>query len=108
MCKSEFENVLENSQMFNGWDADVILVDHKVAVLWNGAWHYKEIMPGTSLKQIQTRDRIKIDEINKAGFHPYIIVDMGKHDPKFVNDQFNTFKDFIAGVENRHLSSLIS
>ena len=77
--------------MFNGWDADVILPDLKVAILWNGKWHYEEIMEGTSLKQIQNRDRIKLKEIRKAGYEPYVIKDMGKHNPQFVKEQFETF-----------------
>jgi len=90
-CKSHFDNVLTNEQMFNGWDADVILPDLKVAILWNGKWHYEEIMEGTSLKQIQNRDRIKLKEIRKAGYEPYVIKDMGKHNPQFVKEQFETF-----------------
>ena len=29
--------------MFNGWDADVILPDLKIAIMWNGIWHYKQV-----------------------------------------------------------------
>jgi len=90
-CEAHFDNVLTNEQMFNGWDADVILPDLKVAILWNGKWHYEEIMEGTSLKQIQNRDRIKLKEIRKAGYEPYVIKDMGKHNPQFVKEQFETF-----------------
>lgn len=108
MCKSTYENVSTNEPLFNGWDADVILHDQHVAVLWNGAWHYKDIMKGVSLKQIQNRDDIKLSEIVKAGFQAYVIADMGRHDPTFVSREFSKFKNFIAGVENRHLMSLIN
>ena len=51
LCKSHFSNVLTNSPIFNKWDADVILSDEKIAILWNGAWHYKQIGKLHSLKQ---------------------------------------------------------
>lgn len=95
LCKAQFENVLTNEPMFNGWDADVILQDQKVAVLWNGVWHYKEIMEGTSLKQIQNRDKIKLLEIERAGYSAYIIKDMGKYSSKFVRKKFKEFLQHI-------------
>lgn len=97
LCIAHFENVSHNSCDFNGWDADVILSDLKIAILWNGPWHYKQIKNGTSLKQIQNRDCIKIKEIEKCGYTPYIIKDMGKHNPKFVEEEFEKFKKYIAG-----------
>ena len=81
--------------MFNGWDADVIIPELKIAVLWNGKWHYEEIMKGTSLSQIQNRDKIKIKEIKRANFHPYVIKDMGRYNADFVKAQFDMFVDNI-------------
>ena len=36
------KNVKHNEAIFNGWDADVIIEDIKLAVLWNGKWHYEK------------------------------------------------------------------
>lgn len=68
-CKEFFKNVSHNEHLVEGWDADIILHDEKIAILWNGPWHYRE-MPGLkhSLKQVQTRDRIKIEKLSKAGW----------------------------------------
>jgi hypothetical protein len=41
LCNSKFVDVLHNVNMFNGWDADIILKNQKIAILWNGMWHYK-------------------------------------------------------------------
>lgn len=82
--------------MFNGWDADIILPDIKVAVLWNGKWYYEKITENHSLKQVQTRDKIKINEIIKMGYTPYVIKDMGSYDENFVNLQFEKFINYIA------------
>lgn len=43
LCEKEFKNVGHNEPIFNGWDADVLLYDIKVAILWNGKWHYETV-----------------------------------------------------------------
>lgn len=91
LCKNHFKNVENNKQLFNGWDADIIIHDIKVAVLWNGIWHYKKVKKQQSLDQIQTRDKIKLDNIIKYGYKPYIIKDLGKYNKKFVEKKFNEF-----------------
>lgn len=92
-CKNEFDNVSANEQFFNGWDADIIIHDLKIAVLWNGKWHYEKITEKHSLKQVQNRDLIKIKEIEEKGYIPYIIKDMGKYNEKFVKKSFESFKN---------------
>ena len=81
--------------MFNGWDADIILVDFKLAILWNGPWHYKKVTKSHSLAQVQTRDLIKLNEIQKCGFTPYIIEDMSKASSDKVLKEFNLLLDYI-------------
>lgn len=88
ICKEYFKSVKSNEGIFNGWDADVIIEDIKVAVLWNGKWHYEKITKKHSVKQVQNRDRIKIGEIKKCGYLPYVIKDMGKENKKFVEMEF--------------------
>lgn len=93
LCKEYFgdANVLTNEPMFDGWDADVIITSTKTAVMWNGAWHYKQIQKGHSVAQTQNRDRLKERIINKRGYKCYTIKDMGKHNKKFVEYQFQLF-----------------
>ena len=76
LCKNNFENVIHNETIFNGWDADIILPEYKIAILWNGPWHYKKIKEKHSVEQVQNRDKIKISEIQKTGYMPYIIKDL--------------------------------
>lgn len=97
LCENYFNNVKHNEPMFNGWDADVIIEDIKYAVLWNGKWHYEEISKKQSLKQVQTRDKIKLDQIKLCGYTPYIIKDLGKYNKEFVEEQFNLFLEHLAG-----------
>lgn len=58
-------------------------------MLWNGKWHYEKITKNHSVKQVQNRDKIKIEEIKKAGYIPYIIKDNGKYNTNKVENEFN-------------------
>lgn len=91
LCKTHFKNVRHNEPIFNGWDADVIIDDLKIAVLWNGKWHYEKITEKHSVIQVQNRDKIKIKEIKKFGYIPYIIKDVGKNKKSFVESEFQKF-----------------
>ena len=100
LCSSFFDNVKLNEQIFNGWDADVILDDYKLAILWNGNWHHKQIGIKHSLLQVQNRDKIKIKEIIKLGYEPFIINDYGKYDKIFVENEFEKLKNILKIKEN--------
>jgi hypothetical protein len=95
-CKEKFHKVLVNEPIFNGWDADVIVEDFKIAVLWNGKWHYEKITESHSLKQVQNRDKIKIKEITNFGYKPYVIKDMGKENKDFVKNEFEKFLKYLT------------
>lgn len=91
LCKTKFSNIANNRPMFNGWDADIIILDYKIAILWNGAWHYKKITQRHSVLQVQNRDKIKLKEIQNSGFTPYVIKDLGKYSIKKVKAEFQIF-----------------
>lgn len=95
LCEQEYKNVKHNENIFNGWDADIILEDYKIAILWNGLWHYKQLNKKHSVKQVQNRDQIKIKEIINVGYIPYIIKDVGKYNIDFVKEQFEKLKNYI-------------
>lgn len=99
LCIQKFTHVLTNEPIFESkygnWDADVIIPEFKVAILWNGAWHYEQIHKGSSVKQVQARDKIKLDVIESNGYISYIIKDMGKHNKTFVQAEFNKFCDWL-------------
>lgn len=98
LCIEKFDNVLNNKCMFNGWDADVIIENYKIAILWNGPWHYKNITKTHSVEQVQNRDKIKITEIKNKGYILYIIKDMGKYDKYFVETQFEKLLEYIDNM----------
>lgn len=86
-------NIICNESIFNGWDADIILPEYKIAILWNGNWHYKNIC--NQLRKVQNRDKIKYNEIIKNGYMPYIIVDLGKKSLSKCEKEFKKFNDFL-------------
>lgn len=91
LCAKEFE-ITTNEPFFDGWDADIIIHAEKTAILWNGIWHYKQIVKARSLKQQQARDSVKTAVIEKYGYIPYVIKDMGKYNKAFVEQEFQIFK----------------
>jgi len=96
LCYTKFNDVITNQPIFNGWDADIIIPSIKLAILWNGIWHYKQITKSHSLKQVQNRDRIKLLEISKYGYTPYIIKDMGQYNKQFVETEFDKLIEYIS------------
>ena len=99
LCEKHFKDVKHNEPIFNGWDADVIIEDAKIGVLWNGKWHYEKITEKHSLLQTQNRDKIKLKEIKNCGYTPYVIKDMGKYNPSFVEQEFRKFLKRIKAEE---------
>lgn len=97
LCEKYFgeDKVLHNVQMFNGWDADIIIPHLKIAILWNGPWHYRQVTKTHKLKQVQNRDMIKINEIKKYGFEPYIIKDVDNDKKNKVIDEFEKLKRYL-------------
>lgn len=90
-CKSNFTKVLTNEPIFNGWDADVIIEDIKVAILWNGIWHYKQIVENRDMEKVNRRDSLKIKEIESCGYTPYTIKDMGGFSEEKVKIEWEIF-----------------
>lgn len=99
LCRNKFIDILTNETMFNGWDADIIIPELKVAILWNGKWHYEKITKKHSVLQVQNRDEIKINEIINCGYIPYTIKDMGRENKEFVENEFEKFIKIYCGVE---------
>ena len=95
LCEEYFNNVEHNKPIFNGWDADVIIHDIKFAILWNGKVHYEPIFGQANFNRVINRDKIKLKEIQNAGYISYIIKDVGKHNDNFVNEKFIEFINYL-------------
>lgn len=95
LCASHFTHVTHNEPIFNGWDADIIIHDVNIAILWNGPWHYQHMVGlKHSLDQVRNRDRIKLQEIAKLGWTALVFEDRSWS----VQDAFNHIVDLVAAV----------
>lgn len=94
LCLNHFNNVRHNEEILQGWDADIILDDYKIAILWNGPWHYQELdISNHSLIQVQTRDRIKLQIFEEHGWKTLVYEDRN-HTPE---SAFSEIQSFIGG-----------
>ena len=76
LCATYFKNIQHNIQIIEGWDADIIIPIHKIAILWNGPWHYKQLpLKNHSLSQVQNRDRIKLKLLKEQGWNVLVFED---------------------------------
>lgn len=98
LCSNYFGEyeVLSNAQVFidkngNYWDSDIVIPKCRLALCYNGIWHYQQIGKKHNLKQVQSRDLIKKSIISDNGYIQYIIKDTGKFNEEFVYEQFHQF-----------------
>ena len=76
LCKDYFKDVRHNEIIKDGWDADIIIDNYNIAILWNGPWHYKQLsLKNHSLSQVQNRDKIKIQVLTSVGWKVLVFED---------------------------------
>lgn len=76
LCSNTFNNVSSNTPVAKKWDSDIVLNDHKICIFWNGPWHYREMNCFKhSLKQVKSRDNIKIKLFTSLGWDVLVFED---------------------------------
>ncbi len=98
MCIDYFgnENIICNQLFFkdknnNLWDADIIITNLKIAILYNGIFHYKKVYKDQKLERMIAKDKLKQKIIIQNGYTYYIVKDLKSYNKKFVIEQFNLF-----------------
>lgn len=96
-----------NEQFFidkNGgkWDADIILHHLKIAILYNGIFHYKKVYKHQKLERMIAKDRLKEKIIIDNGYTYYTVKDLGGFNKKFVETEFDLF------IHKLHFKKVIS
>lgn len=98
MCIDYFgkENIICNQLFFkdnngNLWDADIIITNLKIAVLYNGIFHYKKVYKDQKLERMIAKDKLKQKIIINNGYTYYVIKDLKSYNKNFVIEQFNLF-----------------
>jgi len=113
LCIETYGNdfTLTNEPIFGGFDCDIILTkpikimengelkEYKgIGICYDGPFHRKQIFKKQSLKQVQTRDRIRKKNIEKTGYLHYIIEAYGKYNKDFVETEFAIMKKKILEI----------
>ena len=85
---------LHNERIFNGFDADILIPKLKLAILWDGIWHYKQVGKlSYNFKQTQRNDKRRLIEIKKKNWNYIIIKD---YDPLISpKEAYQVVLDFI-------------
>lgn len=97
LCQAHFLDVTFNDPIFPNdpptethWDADILIHDHRIAILWNGPWHYRKLRSKHSVEQVQRRDQIKLNRIIANSWYPFVIQDeTGQKNLTKVNSAFD-------------------
>lgn len=89
--KELYPDAIANKRLFNGWDADIIIPSQKLAIHWNGIWHYKPVMGNELLERVQQKDKLRYEAIKKYGYENYIIEDLGSMNKEKVIQEFTNF-----------------
>ena len=85
---------LHNVKMFNGRDADIIIPSIKLAILWNGIWHYESVIKNRSMLQVVCIDDYKLRQIHKQGYNFIVVKDhKNKMTPQKAYEQILEFID---------------
>lgn len=84
-------DAIANKRLFDGWDADIIIPSQKLAIHWNGIWHYKPVMGNELLKRVQQKDKLRYEAIEKHGYKNYIIQDLGRMNEEKVTKEYIDF-----------------
>lgn len=75
LLSEHFSNLLTNKRMFGEYDADIIIEEQRIAIHWNGPFHYLPIFGEQHLKLICERDELRYRAIEQCGYVNYIIDD---------------------------------
>lgn len=103
LCQEKGYNIVCNKPMFNGFDADIIFLDYKIALHWNGPWHYEGMINGIkgySWKQIHERDRRRYKNVEDSGYKNYIIRYTERFNKEKVQREFEKFEKFLRKEYN--------
>lgn len=93
--KLHFTDILTNKRMFDGWDADIIIPELKLAIHWNGIFHYKPVFGQELFDNVVKKDSLRYAAIEKEGYSNYIIEDLGSQDSRKVEEEYCKFLGFL-------------
>lgn len=108
LIKQVFPDAINNRRIFNGFDADVIIPTMKLAIHWNGIWHYKPIISQHHFNEILSKDKLRYKEIENCGYKNYIIIDIKScKNYEFVKEKFTEFLNNFSITQTQPLGGIV-
>ena len=89
--KEVYPEAEHTQRIFDGWDADIVIPSLKLAIHWNGPWHYRPILGQDLLDKVVWKDKMRYEAVIRFGYENYIIKDSGAKSDKKVNEEFLIF-----------------
>jgi hypothetical protein len=95
LCHAYFKKVRHNVPLAEGWDADIIIDDFNIAVMWQGIWHREQLPFGNhSLAQVQNRDKLKVGALMRAEWQVLVF-----HDNEYTPQKaFEAIREMVGPV----------
>jgi len=95
--KEEFPELImyfNDRELLNGMELDVYIPSLKLAIEWNGIYHYKNIRNDGLFERVKNKDFEKVVECEKLNVYLYIIKDLTSQN-KFIRDETEKVINFI-------------
>lgn len=93
----EFQNlhiIYNDREILNGKELDVFIPSLKLAIEWNGIYHFKKIRDDGFFEKTKMKDNQKIEECLELGIELYVIKDLTS-DKKFIKEETEKIIKFL-------------
>lgn len=88
-------NVIRNDRIIlNGLELDIYLPELKIAIEWNGVFHYKDVHKNKKLELIKNKDLLKEQMCKELGINLIVIKDLTSN-KKFILEKVNEIVSYI-------------
>lgn len=95
-----YPDAISNKRIFDGYDADIIIPSKKIAIHWNGVWHYQSVVGEELLHRVQAKDKLRYEAVERHGFTNYVVQDLGAMNESKVEQEYLKFIEFMEKRTN--------
>jgi len=96
LLKTKHKAKHHDYSIIDNLEIDITLPTHKIAINWDGPFHFLPIRGQECLENIQRKDRIKQESLHKLNWKHIKIIDLGSFNKLFVEEVVNRINYFIV------------